>query len=408
MEERILTVTDLNEYVRLTLAGDPMLQTIQLQGEISNFKRAVSGHLYFSLKDENSRIDCVMFRTAAYGLRCSPRDGMRVVLTGGVSLYTAAGKYQFYATGMREGGMGALYEAFERLKAKLQAEGLFDAAKKKPLPLLPRGVGIVTSATGAVVHDIQNVAGRRNPGVQLYLRPSAVQGTGAAAEIARGIAALDRDERIDVIIVGRGGGSLEELWAFNEEIVARAIYACKTPVVSAVGHETDFTIADFVSDVRAPTPSAAAELVVPRRDELLDTLDGLRDAMTRAQKTRVRTLRAELDKQRARLNALQPAARLRERRARLTALCAMLNVRAENALRMRRVHLAALEKRLVALSPQGVLQRGYALVTDERGNLAASAAGLRAGENISIRLRDGKIGARVTEGYNGGEEKTGL
>ena len=405
MEERVLTVTDLNEYVRLTLAGDPFLQTIQLQGEISNFKRAVSGHLYFSLKDENSRIDCVMFRTAAYGLQCVPRDGMRVVLTGSVSLYTAAGKYQFYATGMREGGMGVLYEAFERLKAKLQAEGLFDSAKKKPLPLLPKGVGIVTSATGAVVHDIQNVAGRRNPGVQLYLWPSAVQGTGAAAEIARGVAALDRDERIDVIIVGRGGGSLEELWAFNEEIVARAIYACKTPVVSAVGHETDFTIADFVADVRAPTPSAAAELVVPRRDDLLETLDGLKEEMARAQEIRIRALRAELDKQRARLNALQPAAQLRERRAKLAALCAMLTVRAENAVKVRRIHIDALEKRLVALSPEGVLQRGYALVTDETGALVANAAGIRMGEQISIRLRDGKIGARVTEEYDGGKEK---
>lgn len=408
MEEGILSVTDLNEYVRLTLAGDPLLQSVRLQGEISNFKRAVSGHLYFSLKDEKSRIDCVMFRSAAYGLKCVPRDGMRVVLTGSVSLYSEAGKYQFYATGMREGGMGELYEAFERLKAKLQAEGLFDAAKKKPLPLLPKGVGVVTSATGAVIHDIQNVAGRRNPGVQLYLWPSAVQGQGAAAEIARGVAALDRDERIDVIIVGRGGGSLEELWAFNEEIVARAIYACKTPVVSAVGHETDFTIADFVSDVRTPTPSAAAELVVPRRDELLETLAELKASMTRAQTMRFSALRAEMDKQRARLQALQPAARLRERAARLDSLRTMLCLRTEHALKARRAQADALQKRLDALSPQSVLQRGYALVTDSGGRLAANADRLHVGEDILIRLRDGTIGARVTEGYDGGEEKAGL
>lgn len=405
MEQRTLTVSDLNEYVRLSLASDPMLQNIRLSGEISNFKRAASGHLYFSLKDEESRIDCVMFRTAAWGIRVTPRDGMRVVLTGSVSLYAQAGKYQFYATDMAEGGMGALYEAFERLKAKLQAEGLFDASKKKQLPLFPRGVGIVTSATGAVLHDICNVSARRNPGVQLYLQPAAVQGQGAAQEIVRALKKLDQDERIDVIIVGRGGGSLEELWAFNEEIVARAIYACRTPVVSAVGHETDFTIADFVSDVRAPTPSAAAELVIPRRDELLDVLSGLRAAMTHAQQLRFAALRAQLERQRLRLFAMQPAQRLKERRARLDALRQLLAERMEKKFGFQRLRLESLRNRLKALSPENVLERGYAMVMDENGTLIAGVQDVCADSSVRIRMRNGELGAVVTEVRNGGKKE---
>lgn len=408
MEQRTLTVTDLNEYVRLTLAGDPMLQNVRLSGEISNFKRATSGHLYFSLKDETARIDCVMFRSAAWNLAVQPRDGLRVVLTGSVSLYTQAGKYQFYATDMREGGMGALYEAFEKLKARLQAEGLFDASLKKPLPLLPKGVGIVTSATGAVLHDICQVSVRRNPGVQLYLCPAAVQGQGAASEIARALQRLDRDERVDVIIVGRGGGSLEELWAFNEEIVARAIFACKTPVVSAVGHETDFTIADFVADLRAPTPSAAAEMTVPRRDDLLETLDEMRMRMARAQALRLRFLRAELEKQRARLSALQPAARLKDRRARLSAIAAMLSVRTEHALKTRRMRLEALRQRLWALSPENVLERGFALVETREGKLLKSAQNAQENDRVRVLLRDGALRATVTEVEHGAQEKAGL
>ena len=405
MEERVLTVTDLNEYVRLALASDPLLQDIRLSGEISNFKRATSGHLYFSLKDEGARIDCVMFRSSAWTLKFAPRDGMHVVLTGSVSLYAQTGRYQFYATGMREGGVGALYKAFERLKAKLQAEGLFDPAKKKPLPLLPGGVGIVTSPTGAVIHDICQVSLRRNPGVQLYLYPSAVQGQGAEKEIVRAIKALDADERIDVIIIGRGGGSLEELWPFNEEAVARAVYACKTPVVSAVGHETDFTIADFVADVRAQTPSAAAEIVVPRREELLDALQGLREALVKAERLRFYACHTSLDKLGARLSALQPAHRLRERRARLDALHALLCERAQKAIAIRRLRLHGIADRLRALSPENVLERGYALVTTREGRLLKSARSVARGDSVFIRLRDGEIGADVTEVKHGGKEK---
>ena len=262
-ERMTLSVAQLNEYVRRTLASDVMLKNICITGEISNFKRHVSGHWYFTLKDEEAAINCVMFRQAAQTVRFQPENGMSVRLTGSVSLYVKTGSYQFYGERMEQEGLGELYLRFERLKQKLLAEGLFDPAMKKPLPLLPRGVGIVTSSTGAVVHDICTVTWRRNPAMPLYLCPVKVQGEGAAREIAAAIRRLDRMPEAEVLIVGRGGGSMEDLWPFNEEIVARAIAACRTPVVSAVGHETDFTIADFAADVRAATPSAAAAGTLP-------------------------------------------------------------------------------------------------------------------------------------------------
>ena len=258
-ERMTLSVAQLNEYVRRTLASDVMLKNICITGEISNFKRHVSGHWYFTLKDEEAAISCVMFRQAAQTVRFQPENGMSVRLTGSVSLYVKTGSYQFYGERMEQEGLGELYLRFERLKQKLLAEGLFDPSLKKPLPLLPRGIGIVTSSTGAVVHDICTVTWRRNPAMPLYLCPVKVQGEGAAKEIAAAIRRLDRMPEAEVLIVGRGGGSMEDLWPFNEEIVARAIAACQTPVVSAVGHETDFTIADFAADMRAPTPSAAAK-----------------------------------------------------------------------------------------------------------------------------------------------------
>jgi len=406
LQERVLSVSQLNEYVRRTLAADPMLKGVKLRGEISNFKHHSTGHLYFSLKDDEARVACVMFRSAATGLAFMPRDGMRVVLTGSAALYPAAGQYQFYVDAMRDDGVGELYLAFERLKNALQAEGLFDPALKKPLPLLPRGVGIITSPTGAVLHDIQQVARRRNPGVQLFLQPSAVQGEGAAEEIARAVAALDQRPDVDVIIVGRGGGSLEELWAFNEESVARAIFACKTPVVSAVGHETDFTIADFVADMRAATPSQAAELVIPRADDLREALEGLRWRLCRAQAQRLALLGHRLDSLLAKLRAHQPARRVQLRRAAADALFAMLASRAQAKVSAERMRLAGLMGRLNALSPSQVLERGYALVTAEDGRLMTDARRVAAGDCVHIRLAKGNLGATVTEVYHG-KEKAG-
>ena len=255
MQGVTLTVSQLNDYVRRSLASDPILQRINLRGEISNFKVYSSGHWYFTLKDEQSRIDCALFRQYAYGVRFRPQDGMKVLVSGTAGLYVQGGKYQFYADGMEQDGMGELYQRYLQLKEKLTAEGLFDASRKRPLPLLPRKVGIVTSSSGAVLHDIRTVAGRRFPGIPLVLRPAQVQGEGAAQDIAAGLAQIARVPGVDVVIVGRGGGSMEDLWAFNEEIVVRAVAACPVPVISAVGHETDTTLCDFAADMRAPTPS---------------------------------------------------------------------------------------------------------------------------------------------------------
>lgn len=399
--ERILTVAELNEYVRRSLASDPMLRGLRLRGEISNFKRHSAGHLYFSLKDEQARIACVMFRSAAAGLRVALRDGLRVVLSGSAALYPAAGQYQFYVDAVHEDGVGALYLAFEQLKARLQAEGLFDAALKKPLPLLPEGVGIVTSPTGAVVHDICQIAARRHPGVALYLQPARVQGEGAAEEIAAALAALDRRPDVDVIILGRGGGSLEELRPFNEETVARAIFACRTPVVSAVGHETDVTIADFVADVRASTPSAAAELVIPRREEWLAMLRGMKGRMDRAQAQRMALLGHRLTGLRARLELRQPARQIAERRMLLDGLRTRLDARAQSMARERRMRVEALGKRLEALSLRAVLARGYALATLPDGTLLTDAAQARPGDALRLTLRRGAVHARVTEGEHG-------
>ena len=391
----VLSVSELNGYVQRLLASDPMLQGIQMRGEISNFKRHSSGHCYFVLKDDQARIQCVMFRSYAQMVPLRPSDGMRVVVGGHVALYSRDGQYQFYAEAMRPDGMGELYLQFERLKQKLQQEGLFDAARKRPLPLLPVGVGIVTSPTGAVLQDIRQIAARRNPGVPLILYPARVQGPGAAVEIVAGIRALERHPQVDVIIVGRGGGSLEDLWPFNEEAVARAIHACKKPVVSAVGHETDFTIADFVADLRAPTPSAAAELTLPDRRELQDRLNELREALARSLRTRHQLARERLGVLGAQLAARHPAQVLERRRTRLEGLSQLLALHMGRRMAESGQRLEGLRARLEGLGPAQVLRRGYALVTDRKGNPIVRAMRCGEGQEISVRLQDGVLNAQV-------------
>lgn len=395
MRELTLTVGQLNEYVRRTLGSDPMLRSVCLTGELSNFKRHVSGHWYFTLKDEEAAINCAMFRQSAMSVRFQPENGQRVRLFGSVGLYVKTGAYQFYADAMEPDGVGDLYLRFEALKRKLESEGLFDAALKKPLPLLPRGVGIVTSKTGAVVHDIARVTQRRYPGMALYLCPVKVQGEGAAQEIAAGIRLLDKLAQAEVIIVGRGGGSMEDLWAFNEECVARAIARCQTPVVSAVGHETDFTIADFVADLRAPTPSAAAELAVPVREELLASVSMLARRVERGYARGIEQKRFAVLQLRQRLLAASP-----ERRSeRMAAQLAALRVRVETAMtqalleKRRAVERASL--RIRAAGPMETLKRGYAIVR-KNSMPVKNVDELAAQDAVQILFADGEAGAVIT------------
>ncbi len=389
-----LTVEELNEYVRRSLASDPILHGIRLKGELSNFKRHVSGHWYFTLKDSQSAIACAMFRSAAGTVRFSPREGQQVVLTGSVGLYVKTGSYQFYADAMEQDGLGEMYLRLEALKAKLQKEGLFDAALKKPLPLLPRGVGIVTSGTGAVIHDISRIAWRRFPGMPLYLYPVAVQGDGAAEQITAALHAMDRLDAVEVIIVGRGGGSMEDLWAFNEEKVARAIAACRKPVVSAVGHETDFTIADFVADVRAATPSAAAELVVPERDALFETSLKLLSRLRRAGEAALSRKSESLSALQRRLAEQAPERRMQTIGERARTLWTRIDLLALAKLDAMRHSVSELSLRLNAASPAATLGRGYAMIT-QRGKLVPALDDLDRHTLFTVTLRDGSMVAQA-------------
>lgn len=413
MSEWILQVSDLNEYVRRTLAADPMLRSLRLRGEISNFKRHSSGHWYFTLKDEHSRINCVMFRQNAMRMSLRPADGMQVVLTGSVSLYAEGGAYQFYAEQMRPDGIGTLYQQFEALKAKLAAEGLFDAGRKRPLPLRPKKIAVVTSPTGAVLQDIRNVAARRDAGVPLVLLPVQVQGEGAAASIAEAIRKAGLLPGVEVIITGRGGGSMEDLWAFNEEIVARAIAESPIPVISAVGHETDVTIADFAADVRASTPSQAAELAVPDQSELVEGLRMLRRHLTQSMAAQLQGMQSRLALCQRRMEAMRPDRQLMQLQAVLVQLrnrldcciqeelavyppkLALLRMRldyaAEGCLQTGGKRIDASRIRLEALNPAHVLDRGYALVLDG-SSIVTSAK--NAPSHMTLRFRDGAVAVR--------------
>ncbi len=412
MPEWIIEVSDLNEYVRRTLAADPTLRSVRLRGEISNFKRHSSGHWYFTLKDDRCRISAVMFRQNAMRQSIRPMDGMRVIVSGQVSLYAESGTYQIYCENMRPDGVGTLYQQFEALKRKLQAEGLFDAARKQPLPWRPRKIAVVTSLTGAVLHDIRKVSAQRDPGVPLVLLPVQVQGQGAAEEIAAAIRHAGELPEIDVIITGRGGGSMEDLWAFNEEIVARAIAESPIPVISAVGHETDVTIADFVADARASTPSNAAEMAVPDRRETIAGIRGMREHLTEAVGTLLRERRLTLMTLQRRIAASDPERRIQAlltraggQKARLSAAIdsqlpplaqriAMAGMRldaaADRRLTRPQERIERAKARLAALNPSAVLERGYALVMDGP-RVVAHAGQARELNEMTLRFHDGSV-----------------
>jgi len=390
---KILTVSQLTQTIKQLIYSEPLLQSVRVQGEISNFKHHSSGHMFFTLKDEESCLQCVMFRSHAVHLDFKPEDGMTVVAAGRVDVYEVRGQYQLYVQEIIPAGTGDLYLAFEELKSRLAGEGLFLREHKKEIPFLPRRVGVVTSPTGAAIRDILTVLRRRFAGVEIILAPAQVQGKGAAETIARGIHNLNSlPGGVDVIIVGRGGGSLEELWAFNEEIVARAIFGSRVPVISAVGHETDFTIADFVADRRAPTPSAAAELAVPRLDELENLLANYAQRLHGA-------LRRHLQRSRERLSALAGAYVLRypeqiidSRQVRLVEAMDRMAVTMRERVSGIRSTVAQLSGKLDGLSPLGTLERGYSICQDEETHcVIKSYADVYRGQRLRVLLRNGEF-----------------
>lgn len=388
-----VTVGELNEYVRSALENDPMLRGVTLIGEVSGYKKYPSGHAYFTLKDESAAISCVCF--AQYqGQAFMPQNGQLVEAVGSVSVYVKEGRYQFYVRAMRPAGVGALYVAFEKLKKQLQEEGLFELSRKRPIPKLPACVGVVTSGKGAAVRDIIHVITRRYPRADILVCPVAVQGAQAAPDIARGIRWMNDHGRADVLIVGRGGGSAEDLWAFNTEIVARAIADSKIPVISAVGHETDTTISDFVADLRAPTPSAAAELAVPVMAELEGAATEL---MQRAGHAVHRTIEMKQSRMQALLATRQmamPARNIEKHAMRLSQLTDRLS-NAVSSISMEKSHQAqVLQERLVALDPKAVMARGFAMVTDGDGKLLASSKDKKSGR-VTITWRDGSRNAEL-------------
>lgn len=392
MQASALSVSDLNEYVRRSLAGDPMLQHIAVRGEISNFKPYSSGHWYFSIKDEMSRLACVMFRQHNMSLRFMPRDGMKVVLTGSAGLYVSSGSYQFYAEGMAEDGIGELFQRYNALKDKLQKEGLFDPLIKRPLPLLPRAIGVVTSASGAVLHDILTVTRRRFPNMPVILRAAQVQGEGAVDDLVQGLQELARLEIIDVIIIGRGGGSLEDLWAFNEEALVRAVGACAKPVISAVGHETDVTLCDFAADMRAATPSAAAELAVPDKRELQLKIASLAGALYQAARNNLLMMGAAAQSLEQALRAQNPNAVLQRAAQRLALAQAALISTSQGALQEWRSKVLAFRGALSAMGPAQTLKRGYVIALSDGRPLTKAS---QAPDQMSLMFQDGKVLVRT-------------
>ncbi|MDO4938989.1 MAG: exodeoxyribonuclease VII large subunit [Lachnospiraceae bacterium] len=419
MSDNIYSVTQVNSYIKNMFAKDSALNRIRVQGEVSNCKYHSSGHIYFTLKDSGGTLSAIMFASRRTGLSFNLRDGQKIVVTGSIEVYERGGSYQIYAQKIELAGMGDLYERFMKLKKELEEMGMFAPEYKKPIPRHPAKIGIATASTGAAVHDIINVTTRRNPYIQLVFVPTKVQGQGAAASIVRSIRMLD-DYGVDVIIVGRGGGSLEDLWAFNEETVARAIFNCRTPVISAVGHETDFTIADFTADMRAPTPSAAAEIATEDMTEFLRSLDARKERLDRAvqglitwtrdsvlqkkeqklrdvMESRIDGLRRRTERAQYSMNLLSPANRLNAYRARAEESRMKLSHIMQSDVAGRRHDLAIRAERLKGLSPLAKISSGYAWVSDAAENHISRASHLHAGDAIKLRFADGTAGATIDE-----------
>lgn len=396
MKQNVYTVAQVNSYIKNMFHQDFMLQSLLVKGEVSNCKYHTSGHIYFTLKDEKGTISCVMFLQNRSGLSFRLAEGQQVVVGGSVDVYERDGKYQLYAKQIVLYGAGLLYEKFEKLKAELEERGMFAACYKQPIPKYIKTLGIVTAETGAAVRDIIQVASRRNPYVQIILYPAIVQGEQAAASVCKGIHILEQ-YKVDVIIVGRGGGSIEDLWCFNEECVAQAIFDCRIPIISAVGHETDTTIADYVADLRAPTPSAAAELAVYEYRNLEEGLRAYRDGFDRLMENRLRLVRGRLENLTLRMRFLSPASMIREKRT----YAMKLEERLENAMDAvitdKKHQLAVYIERLKGLSPLEKLNQGFSYVSDQKGRTVCDIENIAIGERLQIHVRNGLLQAEVLE-----------
>jgi len=398
-QQRIYSITELTRQIKFLLESH--FPNVWVKGEISNFKLHSSGHMYFSLKDENAQLPCVMWRGRNNLLFFMPKDGMKVVAQGNVTVYEKRGYYQFEVLELQPAGIGELQLAFEQLKQRLKAEGLFEAEHKKPIPAYPERIGIVTSATGAAIRDLVTVVGRRFPSVQLILNPVRVQGDGAAEDIARAIDEFNEYGQVDVLIVGRGGGSLEDLWPFNEEVVARAIFRSKIPIISAVGHEVDFSISDFVADLRAPTPSAAAELVVRNRDELLSTLQAMVQKMYRLLKEKIRYYRDKVNYLESSYALRRPADVIKEYNQRLDELTRTMETALTHQIERERARITALTKHLENLNPLSIMKRGYSICyREEDGHIIIDAVQLQEEDKIRVQFAKGQIRGTVDEVQN--------
>ena len=394
--DKILSVSQLNKYIKMLMESDEVLNYVTLRGEISNFKYHSSGHMYFTLKDQESEIAAVMFRGAAARLNFAPKNGMQVTAYGRVSVYEVSGKYQLYVNAMTNDGAGALYAEYLRLLEKLRGEGLFDEERKKPLPRFPRRVGIITSPTGAAIRDMINVTGRRYPAADLVICPATVQGAEAPASLCAALRLLDAVGECDVIIIGRGGGSAEDLWAFNNEELVRAVAAAQTPIISAVGHETDTTLCDFAADKRAPTPSAAAELAVPDREALMQGLDERLDSLDRIMSKRLSELSATVEGLSKQLSLASPSARLDGVASRLTRAREVMDVSIDKLLESRRLMLVSAVGKLEATNPLAVIGRGYSMTRAESGAVVSSVEDVSLGDSISVMVSDGHVDAVVS------------
>ncbi|HBJ18874.1 MAG TPA: exodeoxyribonuclease VII large subunit [Clostridiales bacterium] len=391
-----LSVTELNEYIKALVESDPRLARVTVRGEISNFVRHTSGHLYFSLKDEEGQVRAVMFRSAASHLLFRPADGMKVILFGSVSVYPKGGSYQIYVNAMQPDGVGALYLTYEQLKEKLAKEGLFDEEHKRPIPKMPRNLGVITSPTGAAIRDIIHITARRFPATKIYLYPALVQGEGAVPSLLTALDFFEKSRLCDTVIIGRGGGSIEDLWAFNSEALARKIYSMTVPVISAVGHEIDFTICDFVADLRAPTPSAAAEIAVPDRKELLLTLDRTAERLDAALLSFVGRKRERLDALTARRPFTDPASVLAPFSEKVENYRSRADAAARMSMEKARATLTLLAGKAEALSPMATLTRGYCL-PEKEGKTISSVREIRPGETLSLLFADGTATAEIKE-----------